>query len=116
MYGKALIMSKQPIEALEKLQKAKNIYSSMILYISIGDAYKDANFYSSAEQAYIEAWCMAPMHFYPMYLLVKLYEESNQHEKAVVLAEKLLSKNIKVNSTAIKEMQNEVRKITKIRK
>lgn len=54
---------------------------------------------------------MVPVRFYPMYLLAKLYDESNQKEKAIDIANKVLQKEIKVPSTAIKEIQLEMKKI-----
>lgn len=49
---------------------------------------------------------MAPARFYPLYLLAKLYDETGQIEKAVAMA-----KEVKIESTAIKEIQEEMRKI-----
>jgi hypothetical protein len=54
---------------------------------------------------------MVPSRFYPKYLLAKLYDETGQHEKAVTVAKELLSKEIKIESTAVKEIQEEMRKI-----
>ena len=54
---------------------------------------------------------MNPSRFYPKYLLAKLYDESGQKEKAITTARELLDKEIKVESTAIEEIQEEMQKI-----
>ena len=50
-------------------------------------------------------------HFYPKYLLAKLYDETNQREKAIAVAKELLSKEVKVESTAVYEIQTEMNNI-----
>lgn len=54
---------------------------------------------------------MVPSRFYPLYLLVKLYDENGEKNKAVVLARDILKKEVKVSSTAIKEIKAEMRNI-----
>jgi hypothetical protein len=54
---------------------------------------------------------MSPARFYPLYLLAKLYDESGQKEKAVALAKEVIKKEVKIESTAIKEIREEMRKI-----
>lgn len=54
---------------------------------------------------------MVPHKFYPGYLLVKLYDETGQFDRAVYLARDLLDKKIKVPSRAIEEMKEELEKI-----
>ncbi|MBI9063122.1 MAG: hypothetical protein JEZ14_14160 [Marinilabiliaceae bacterium] len=67
--------------------------------------------YDQAEKAYWHAWQMVPHKFYPKYLLAKLYDESGQQDKAIITAEELINKEIKVKSIAIDEMKNEIRNI-----
>lgn len=66
---------------------------------------------TEAEQAYLHAWHMAPAKFYPLYLLAKLYDETGQKEKAVEMANKVMEKEVKIESTAIREIQEEMKKI-----
>ena len=54
---------------------------------------------------------MAPARFYPMYLLAKLYNETGQAEKAVVVAKKVLEKEVKIESTAIEEIKEQMKRI-----
>jgi len=54
---------------------------------------------------------MVPSRFYPKYLPAKLYDETGQQEKAVVTAKELLGKEVKIESTAVKEILEEMKKI-----
>ena len=54
---------------------------------------------------------MNPSRFYPKYLLAKLYDETNQSEKAITVAKELLDKEVKIESTAVCEIQTEMKKI-----
>ena len=56
---------------------------------------------------------MNPSRFYPKYLLAKLYDETGQSEKAVFIANELLQKNVKIESTAIEEIKTEMLEIIK---
>jgi tetratricopeptide (TPR) repeat protein len=82
-----------------------------VLHTCLGNNYKTLGKNTEAEQAYLHAWYMAPARFYPLYLLAKLYDETGQTEKAVAMAKKLLEKEVKIESTAIQEIQEEMRKI-----
>jgi O-antigen polymerase len=110
-YGKALSMTGKHSKAIEVLQQAAGRYPNTIVYTALGDSYKKLGETDKAEQAYLHAWYMNPSRFYPKYLLVKLYDESGQKEKAVMTAKELLGKQVKIESTAIKEIKAEMEKI-----
>lgn len=107
-YGKALEMAEKYERSIIILSEAKGHLNNTIVYICFGNCYKALNKNLEAEQAYLHAWNMAPVKFYPLYLLAKLYNDSGQKEKAVVMAKKVMSKKIKIESTAIKEIQEEI--------
>lgn len=110
-YGKTLSIYKQDEKAIKILKQAKNHLNTTIIETALGDAYKNLKEYDKAEMAYKNAANMIPIRFYPMYLLAKLYEESEQKEKAITMAKTILGKDIKVPSTAIKEIKTEMKKI-----
>jgi hypothetical protein len=62
-------------------------------------------------KTYLSCLAHEPHRFYPKYLLAKLYDKSGQQEKAIIVAKELLEKEIKIESTAIDEIQEEMRKI-----
>ena len=110
-YGKALAMNKQNKEAIQILEEAKQYLNTTIIETALGDVYKGVKHYNKAEKAYQHAANMIPVRFYPLYLQAKLYEESGEDEKAVTMAKIILNKEVKVPSTAIKEIQAEMKKI-----
>ena len=110
-YGKALSMAGKHQIAIEILERSKGFLNNTILYTALGDSYKTTGQTAKAEAAYLHAWNMVPSRFYPKYLLAKLYDETGQHEKAIAIAKELLSKEVKIESTAVKEIQEEMKKI-----
>jgi len=111
MYGKALAMAAEYKTGIEILQQAKKYQTNTILYTTLGDCYKNLSEYKNAEAAYMKAHYMIPNRFYPKYLLAKMYQESGQIEKAKSTAKELLSKPVKVESTAIMEIRDEMKLI-----
>ncbi|MFA7491769.1 MAG: O-antigen ligase family protein [Mariniphaga sp.] len=112
-YGKSLYMEGRHEQAVSILTEAGKSYKDEFSFIILGDGYKAVGEYGKAEDQYLLAASMVPHKFYPRYLLVKLYDETGQHNKAVTLARNLLDKEIKVPSRAIEEMKEEMQKILK---
>jgi len=112
-YGKALSMAGQDEDAIRILESSKLFLNNTILYTTLGDSYKAKGQNEKAEAAYKYASQMVPSRFYPKYLLAKLYDETGQHEKAVVTANELLTKEVKIESKAIDEIKEEMGKIIK---
>ncbi|MCR8667542.1 O-antigen ligase family protein [Aestuariibaculum sp. M13] len=110
-YGKALTMLGDNKEAVKILNDAKQQLNTTIIQTALGDAYKEVKHYEKAEQAYKHAANMTPSRFYPYYLLAKLFDESNQNQKALKIAKTLLNKDIKIPSTAVVEIQQEMKQI-----
>lgn len=110
-YGKALVMAGEHERAVKILEQAKHHLNTTIMETAIGDAHKALGNYSTAEAAYRHAANMIPHRFYPPYLLAKMYDESGQAEKAKAKAREILDKEVKVPSTAIREIRSEMEKI-----
>ena len=111
MYGKALSMDEQHQRSLDILALTGNLYNSHILQNTLGDSHKALGNFKAAEAAYIESSHMMPSLLLPRYLLAKLYHESGQNEKARQTAEDLLSSPVKVESSATREIMDEMVKI-----
>lgn len=107
-YGKALSIYGKDKKAIQILERAKKHLNTTVIETALGDAYKNQKKYKEAEIAYTYAANMIPVRFYPLYLLAKLYEENGQKEKAVAMANTILNKDIKVHSTAINEIRQEM--------
>lgn len=109
-YGQVLAMGRKCNEAIEILLTAKKHFNNSKIQISLGNCYVALNKFHEAELTYLDAWYMIPNRFYPKYLLMKLYIINNNKKKAFETAQYILNKSAKVNSTAIREMRDEVKK------
>ena len=110
-YGKTLTMAGEYPKAIAILELAKAYQNNTVIATALGDSYKAIKQYNKAEACYKQGINMTPGKFYGQYLLAKLYDDSRQKEKAIVLAQKIMNKKIKVPSTAIEEIQLEMKKI-----
>ncbi|HTO15830.1 MAG TPA: hypothetical protein VLZ83_08665, partial [Edaphocola sp.] len=111
MYGKALNMDAQYERSNEILTLAQKRFSSQIIQNTMCDNHKALLNFIDAEAAYIKSADMIPSLIYPKYLLAKLYTESGQHQKARQTAEVILNSNVKVESSATREIMNEMKNI-----
>jgi len=109
-YAQSLSQTEQYEESNQVLEKAIRISCDPMLYNVMGNNYKGMGEYGKAENMYVHASHIVPNRHYPLYLLMKLYQETGQTDKAKAMANVLLEKPIKVPSTAIREMQEEARK------
>lgn len=110
-YGKTLTMTGESKKSIVILEQAQQYQNNTIIVDALGDSYKATQQYNKAEASYKQAINMTPSKFYGLYLLAKLYDDSMQKEKAIALAQKILNKEVKISSTAIKEIQEEMNKI-----
>jgi tetratricopeptide (TPR) repeat protein len=110
-YGKALTMARQWDWGIQVLYRARDHQSDPVTYTALGDCYKGINDYRKAEEAYRHAWQIIPNRFYPLYLLAKLHDESNRPEKAIQTARQVLNKEVKIPSTAVNQIRQEMKEI-----
>ncbi|TCO07329.1 tetratricopeptide repeat protein [Natronoflexus pectinivorans] len=85
--------------------------SSQIIQNTLGDNHKALGNYPEAEAAYTKSANMIPSLLLPKYLLAKLYLESGQHHKAKKTAEEILNSPVKVESSATREIMNEMKNL-----
>jgi len=116
MYGKALNMDEQHQKSNEILALAQKHYSSYVIENTLGDNHKKLCNYDKSEAAYTKSTHMVPSMMLPKYLLAKLYNESGQNQKAKQKAEEILNTPVKVESSATREIMNEMKKIATQRK
>lgn len=112
-YGYCLHKLKQYDSSTIVLEEAmKHSCDPMLLNI-IGKNYQAVGKYEKAEESLIRSTHRLPGRIYPYYLLVKLYAESEywQPEKLKRVAEIVLMKEPKVQSMAVREMREEVKKM-----
>ena len=106
-YGRSLSQIEQPERSNEVLRHATQISCDPMLYNIMGKNYQAMREYDMAEANFRKAALIVPNRVYPHYLLMKMYIETGNKEKALESAETVLTKEPKVQSTAIREMREE---------
>jgi hypothetical protein len=110
-YGKALSIAEKHEEAVKILEQAKAYQSNTVLYTALGDSHKAIEDYKTAEHCYWWASIMIPYKIYPHYLLVRLYIDQENYNKAKKEAKRTLLMDVKVESKAVEEIKFELRKV-----
>lgn len=97
-------------ESNRLFMEASHFMNDIDLQLQMADNYQKMKQYKKAEKCLILASEMIPNRFIPLYRLAKLYEETNQIQKAWVIAKQLIDKPVKIMSVEImtirKEMQD----------
>ena len=96
----------------ELLKETMRISSDVMILNIIGKNSQALGYYEEAEEWFIRSTHRLPNRIYPYYLLAKLYEEHPEvfpREKLEWAARMVLEKEAKVESTAIREMREEVK-------
>ncbi|WP_289689828.1 O-antigen ligase family protein [Bacteroides acidifaciens] len=114
-YGYSLHKLKEYDNSTRILEEAMTHSNDPMILNIIGKNYQALGDYEKAEEYLIRSTHRLPGRIYPYYLLVKLYAESEycQPEKLKYAAEIVLTKEPKVQSTAVREMREEVKKLLK---
>lgn len=114
-YGHCLHKLKEYDSSTKILEEAmEHTCDPMVLNI-IGKNYQATGDYEKAEENLIRSTHRLPGRIYPYYLLAKLYAlpEFYSPEKLYYAVNVVLTKEPKVQSTAVREMREEVRKLNK---
>ena len=109
-YGAELSKLGSYQKSITLLEAAKKKFSHIDLYMFLGNGYKALGQYAKAEQSYQHAAHMIPHRFYPKYLLVQLYRETNQTTKARRLAKEIMNAEPKVTSNEVAEIKHAMKK------
>ncbi len=114
-YGYSLHKLKEYDNSTRILEEAMTHCNDPMILNIIGKNYQATGDYEKAEEYLIRSTHRLPGRIYPYYLLAKLYAEPKYRhpEKLKYAAEIVLTKEPKVQSTAVKEMREEVKKLLK---
>ena len=117
-YGRALYKAGSYSKAEEILLKAMTVSGDPMILNVLGRNAQASGEYEKAEMYLLRSTYRLPERIYPHYLLVKLYLEPEYFDriKFIKEAEYVLNTEPKVNSTAIREMRHEVKKILEDKK
>ena len=112
-YAQCLAGLKQYAKANDILKDASMLSTDPMIYNVMAKNYQALGKYYDAERWLYKSLDLLPERIYPYYLLTKLYAEPAfyQPDKMKKTGEKVLTKEPKVQSTAIKEMRNEIKKL-----
>lgn len=110
-YGRTLNKIGAYIKSNSILKEGASLSCDPMFYNVIGNNYKALGEFDLAEQYYTYAFEILPNRLYPLYLLMQLYDESGQTEKAKEMAERVRSFDPKVRSSATDDMQKEAREL-----
>lgn len=114
-YGHCLHKLKQYDASTVILKEASRRSCDPMILNIIGKNCQEEGKYREAEQWLVRSVHLLPGRIYPYYLLAKLYEvpEFYQPDKLKEVARIVMTKEPKVQSTAIREMRDEIKKIIK---
>jgi tetratricopeptide (TPR) repeat protein len=112
-YAQCLSKSEQYEESNAVLEKAVKIRCDPMLYNVMGRNHQAMKRYANAEQCFLKAANIVPSRIYPWYLLANLYVETGETEKARATASIVLTKEPKVQSTAVREMREKMKTVIK---
>lgn len=116
-YGYSLHKLKEYDNSTRILEEAMAHSNDPMILNIIAKNYQASGTYEKAEEYLIRSTHRLPGRIYPYYLLTKLYAEPKyrQPEKLKYAAEIVLTKEPKVQSMAVKEMREEIKKFRYIR-
>ncbi|MDR0574952.1 MAG: O-antigen ligase family protein [Tannerella sp.] len=112
-YAQCLSKSGRYAESNAVLEKAVKIRCDPMLYNVMGRNCQSLRRYAEAEACFLKAAHIVPVRIYPWYLLANLYVETGEMEKARATARIVLTKEPKVQSTAVREMREKMKEITR---
>ena len=112
-YAQCLNKAGEYAKSNQVLAQAIKISCDPMLYNIIGKNYQSLKNYQLAEQNFLLASRIVPNRIYPYYLLANLYAESGNTQQAMFMAQKVLKKEPKVQSTAVNEMREKMRALMK---
>lgn len=110
-YAQCLSRTEHYEESNRILEKAVHIGCDPMLYNVTGKNHQALKQYAEAERCFLKAAHIVPSRIYPWYLLVNLYMETDETAKACAMAEIVLTKEPKVQSTAVREMREKTKSI-----
>ena len=117
-YGRSLYKAENYAEAEKVLLKAMTVSGDPMILNILGRNAQESGEYGKAEMYLLRSTSRLPERVYPHYLLVKLYAEPECFDRVKLIreAEYVLNAEPKVNSSAIREMRQEVKKILEDKK
>ena len=107
-YAAELNVAKHYEESLHIATECERLWADYDLTMLMADNCLKMQRYAEAEQYYRKTSAMCPVKFMPLYKLVELYLTTGRDEEARNLAQKILDKEVKINSLTIHSIKNKM--------
>jgi O-antigen polymerase len=107
-YGQMLLMHKKFSDAVDKLQRAASLTADPYLFISLATCYENLGEDKTAEYYYHQAYYLMPYKIQALYLLANHYARLGKRDESQMIANKVLTMEIKVPSAATDQIRNEM--------
>lgn len=107
-YAAVLQEKKQYDRSLQVALECRQYWADYDLELVIGENYQQLSKPQLAEEYYKSASLMCPSRFLPLYKLFHLYKENGRIEKALAMAETVISKPMKIKTASIRMIKREM--------
>jgi tetratricopeptide (TPR) repeat protein len=108
-YAAELTVAGKYSESLKIAFECEKLWADYDLQMLIAENYLQCEQYEQAENHYGKASLMCPVKFTPLYRLYQLSGTTGDLENESVIANKILSKPVKIMSSAIQTIKEEIR-------
>ena len=89
----------------------ERLWADYDLQMLMAQNYQELQSYAEAEKHYWKAASMCPVKFMPLYELAKLYEATGKETEALVMAERIIVKGIKIPSPVIAVIKKKMQEL-----
>lgn len=114
-YGIRLNRAGKYEEAISILSESCKYYPTYLGYIELGKSFEKIGNYSKAEKKWTLASWMVPHKFTPLYLQMQMNFSIGELQKAYILTDSILDKEIKLYSPALNKILREAKQIKAIK-
>ncbi len=109
-YGQMLFKLHRYDDSMQAFLYGSEVSADPMFHILMGRVLQVQKRFLNAETRYQHAAQCTPHRLYPYYLLAKLYDEMGEAEKAYKMALFVVDKPVKIDSPAVQEMREEMKK------
>ena len=110
-FGKALAGLGRHNDSNAMLRRGAQLSADPMFFVLMGNNYRAMGMPAEAERCYRSAFSIMPNRIYPLYRLMKLYEEQGRRADCLRMARRVAAFDVKVESEATREMKREAENI-----
>lgn len=110
-FGKVLRQGRRWNDSNAMFRKGELISNDPMFVVMQGNNYADMDEFELAETCYKRAYKMLPNRIYPLYKMMLLYKKTNEQEKCLAMAKRVVAFPVKVTSPATRDIKREAEEI-----